>query len=144
MGNLLQIISRALYDDGALERCPHVAPLRELASRAALLQPDPAQRMKLDVLQARLDGIIDDNRMDVIPPWKRAALLDASPAEAQGAPSDSLKPLQAPSINTAVSINSSANGGDSSRRMLPPLEEWGTGSSLSGTATVYPTLRSSG
>ena len=54
---VLKRISRAQYDEDALSQCGHPVSLQELASRDALLNPDPAQRLKLGELQGRLDAI---------------------------------------------------------------------------------------
>ena len=54
---VLKRISRAEYDEGALSQCGHPGSLQKLASRSALLHPNPALRMTLGELRGQLDTI---------------------------------------------------------------------------------------
>ena len=56
LGTLVVRITRGQYDHAALERSPHPAAVKRLASRECLLHTDPEQRMRLDELVELLDS----------------------------------------------------------------------------------------
>ena len=54
---LMRKVTGCDYDEAALASCGHPAGLAALASRAALLPPDPGERLPLEARQARLDAL---------------------------------------------------------------------------------------
>jgi len=56
LGTLVVRITRGQYDRAALERAPHPAAVKRLASSECLLHADPEQRMRLDELVEILDS----------------------------------------------------------------------------------------
>ena len=57
LGSIVTRISRGEYDESALLRSPHPPALQLLASREALLHPEPEQRMRLEGLVERVGAL---------------------------------------------------------------------------------------
>ena len=57
LGSIVTRISKGEYDEAALRRSSHPPALLLLASREALLHPDPEGRMRLEMLVERISAL---------------------------------------------------------------------------------------
>lgn len=92
LGELAAQISAVSYDEAALEAAPYPAALRQLASRAGLLHPEPALRTTAERLLPTL-----------------LLLLGAAPPCSSGGPSSDTSPWPTPTPSSGTASTPAAS-----------------------------------